>query len=695
MPSLGGQSPTPDGIWPISSLKCCGFVLRSPTTALKILGKCLPACRQAGNLAQTRKSWYYYFVEFVKKLWIFFVASPKGQLIPLVVVLAVSGYFYFNNLGTDYITLWDEAVHINVVKNLSQDPWPPKLHLTDIGIDFQDWTNNYIWVHKPLAPLYLQAVFYKINPSLFAFRLPSAIFALISITALFFVARRHFGYAVAVTSASLFAFSPYVFELVKGRQFSGLHDLMFCFFGILALGRVLRITELSSRPTRSASEEAWRDPLNIDDTSNKGFLDSPSKPSGSLGMTRRKHYLWFGVFAGLAFLSKGGLALLFFPALFMVSKTADGWKRGLLNFLYAGLTMLIIILPEKLGLFLLYPAEYYFEQNTQTLHLLKELEYWGRPWDYYLTIYLREMLLPYLYVSAVAAIIFGLWAGFKKPISSFNLNTVQYLSKERIFFLTIWVLSFLVPLSFGLTKISNFIFAALPAMLMLTALMFKRLWEQKHYAAMFALSATTILSYIIIRLDVRQVKYHLFQTNTAFERFQILLYAALLFAALWMVYRLLEKGFHSMLPKRAERVGGRGQGSKIAMVLSLFLILGTYARANRLSDIKPREGYQYQEQIKRAALELKEKYTQDAIFLINFPNLPKGHLYFQYWSGLDTMEIYDRQPIFVLKKTLPHGRPVFVLSDEPLKQGIGGELPEQHEFGYLYRLEDCLEDGCR
>ncbi|MEK7617661.1 MAG: hypothetical protein AAB410_00785, partial [Patescibacteria group bacterium] len=52
--SLGGQSPTPDGIWPISSLKCCGFVLRSPTTALKILPFCLPACRQAGNLAQTR-----------------------------------------------------------------------------------------------------------------------------------------------------------------------------------------------------------------------------------------------------------------------------------------------------------------------------------------------------------------------------------------------------------------------------------------------------------------------------------------------------------------------------------------------------------------------------------------------------------------------------------------------------------------
>src|SRR3989344_5819280 len=230
-------------------------------------------------------------MESVKKALNFTINNPKGQLLPLVLILAVAGYFYLHNLGTDYITLWDEAVHLNVVKNLSQDPWPPKLHLTDIGIDFQDWTNNYVWVHKPLAPLYLHAVFYKISPTLFAFRLPAVLFALMSIIALFFVARRHFSYQAGIIASSLFAFNFYVFEQIKGRQFSGLHDLMFIFFGILALDRILRIVDKSS----SAQNRP---------------LPSPPQP---LGRELKWNYIWFGLFVGLGFLSKGGLALFFFP----------------------------------------------------------------------------------------------------------------------------------------------------------------------------------------------------------------------------------------------------------------------------------------------------------------------------------------------------------------------------------------------
>src|SRR3989344_8109175 len=188
-------------------------------------------------------------MEWIRKYLYFITNNPRGQLIPLAIILALAGYFYFHNLGSDYITLWDEAVHVNVVKNLANDCCVPRLHLTDIGIDFQDWTNNYIWVHKPLFHLYLQSVFYKISSSLFMFRLPGAIFALLSACALYFVAKRHFGYWPAIICISLFAFNSYTFELVKGRQFSGLHDLMFVFFGILALGQILKILE---KPTRQA-----------------------------------------------------------------------------------------------------------------------------------------------------------------------------------------------------------------------------------------------------------------------------------------------------------------------------------------------------------------------------------------------------------------------------------------------------------
>jgi 4-amino-4-deoxy-L-arabinose transferase-like glycosyltransferase len=115
---------------------------------------------------------------------------PKLHYAPLAAILAIAGYFYFQNLGTHYITLWDEAVHVNVVKNLATHCCIPKLHLTDIGIDFQDWTSNYIWVHKPLMPLFLQAVFFKLGGgTLFAFRLPGALAALSIIAVLFWVGR--------------------------------------------------------------------------------------------------------------------------------------------------------------------------------------------------------------------------------------------------------------------------------------------------------------------------------------------------------------------------------------------------------------------------------------------------------------------------------------------------------------------------
>ncbi len=394
-------------------------------------------------------------MQAVKRL---FAKYPKIHYAPLAVILAVAGYFYFRNLGTNYITLWDEAVHVNVVKNLATDCCVPKLHLTDIGIDFQDWTSNYIWVHKPLMPLYLQAAFFKFGGgTLFAFRLPGALAALSIVTVLFWVGRKHFGFAVGIISASLFAFNPYVFELVKGRQFSGLHDLLFCLFGVLALDRVLKITGLSSRPTPNASEGERRDPLTVDHSKLGDSL-----PVRQAGLEKRGSWLLFGVFAGLAYLSKGGLALLFFPVLLVPLASGKNRREMFLNIAYAGLTALVLVFPEKIILAVKFPAEYAFEQRTQILHLFKDLEYWGRPWHYYWSVYLKEMAGEWLYWPALASLAYGIFRSYKDI-------------KSRI--LVVWALSFLVILSFGVSKISNFIFAALPAIFILTALLLRRVWN--------------------------------------------------------------------------------------------------------------------------------------------------------------------------------------------------------------------------
>ncbi len=491
------------------------------------------------------------------------VNNSKIYIFSLFLILAVAGFFYFQNLGKDYITLWDEAVHVNVVKNLAADPWPPKLHLTDIGIDFQDWTNNYIWVHKPLLPLYLQSIFYKISPTLFAFRLPSAIFAMLSIIALFLMARRHFGYTAAIISASLFAFNSYVFELVKGRQFSGLHDLMFVFFGILALDKILSITNNSSK--------------NL--------------------------YIWFGVFTGLAYLSKGGLALLFIPALFILSLRADNWKQGILNLSYSVLIILLVILPEKLGFLLLFPAEFYFEQSLQVLHLFKDLEYWGRPWDFYLTVYLREILLPYLYLPVLVALAYSI---------------AKAKTDRQVMVMVVWVLSFFIILSFGVSKISNFMFAALPALLILFSLMIKDLRNARSSAWLLAMSAVIILIYVSLRLDLWQIKSFWFHTETALQRFALFFFSGFIFFVSFLVLKLLENKI-KLYP-----------ASKLAFVLAFILIIGTYARANQLMDKKnQKEGFP-QKQIKEVAENVKNQYAKNSIFLINAPELLKAHLYFKY-----------------------------------------------------------------
>ena len=350
--------------------------------------------------------------------------------------------------------------------------------------------------------------------------------------------------------------------------------------------------------------------------------------------------------------------MFFFPSLLATTLSLTNKKEAFLNFCYAGLVALALVLPEKLILTVKFPAEYIFEQSAQILHLFKDLEYWGRPWDYYLTTYLRDILLPYVYLPALVGVAYGV---FKFRIS------------RRILILTVWVLSFLIPLSFGVTKISNFIFGALPAILILLALMVKDFWEKRKFGILFALSGTAWISYVVIRLDLWRVKFELFQDQLVFQRFAILIYESLVFFALWVIYEICVKFW----PRLSVVV-------KPLAILTLFLVLGTYARANQLADLNQNKDFQYQEAVKQTALSIQPKVPADSIFLLNFRDLPKAHLYFQYWSGLDAMEIYDRQPIFVLEKIMPPKRPLFMFSQTPVKRS-GWTLVEESDFGFISR----------
>jgi hypothetical protein len=164
--------------------------------------------------------------------------------------LSLCLFLLLHHLDHTYLAPWDEVVHVNVTHNLYADCCDPKLHSVDVGTDIEDtgdlsvrkgdivWNNNYIWVHKPLLPFFLRASLYRVfGESLFMFRLPSALFVVLTALVLFSVAKSLSNIRSATGVALLFASNRFVFELAQGRQFSDLSDVMNLFFLTIVMGR--------------------------------------------------------------------------------------------------------------------------------------------------------------------------------------------------------------------------------------------------------------------------------------------------------------------------------------------------------------------------------------------------------------------------------------------------------------------------
>jgi hypothetical protein len=133
----------------------------------------------------------------------------------LVGLLILACLLFEWRLGTPYITLWDEAVQANVVKNLAEHCCVPRLHRSadvtsiervepsggallplqrtpsgdvayGVGVDYRDWTNNTVWFHKPLLPFYVTAGAYRLlGESVWALRIPGAIFAILTVLVIY------------------------------------------------------------------------------------------------------------------------------------------------------------------------------------------------------------------------------------------------------------------------------------------------------------------------------------------------------------------------------------------------------------------------------------------------------------------------------------------------------------------------------
>jgi hypothetical protein len=345
-------------------------------------------------------------------------------------------------LGTPDISTWDEVVHVNVVKNLAEHCCVPELHRSSLGTDYRDWGNNTVWLHKPLLPFYATAAFYRIlGGSLWAFRLPGAIFALLTALVIYLIGSKFFDENIGLLGAAIFGLNPFTNALVHGTTYSGFPDLFFAFFISLALYLILDWTQ-------TKSVVALR---------------------------------WLGFVIALAYLSKGGLALAPFAVLALVALQA-GNIRELVPALQSVAVFLIVVLPDKLYWRVHDPVESGYEQRQQVLHLFKNIEGHGAPWHFYFSHAFPHILVPALV-----------------PLAYFSIGwaLLRFRRGAPGQILSVWCLAYLVPLSFGVSKIDNFIFAVLPAIALLTPLVVESLMRSGRYRLVFSLCIASIASYLL------------------------------------------------------------------------------------------------------------------------------------------------------------------------------------------------------
>ena len=175
-------------------------------------------------------------------------SRPRISWIALTCLLATSFFLFLQNLGSPNISTWDEVVHVNVVKNLAEHCCLPRLHRTGLGTDYRDWADNTVWLHKPLLPFYATAAIYRLlGGSLWAFRLPGAIFALLTALVVYLIGSHFLNENIGLFGVAIFSLNPFTNALVHGTTYSGFPDLFFALFVSVALYLILEWTESKSK----------------------------------------------------------------------------------------------------------------------------------------------------------------------------------------------------------------------------------------------------------------------------------------------------------------------------------------------------------------------------------------------------------------------------------------------------------------
>jgi len=527
-----------------------------------------------------------------------FLRSRPAHVLLFVLIVVSSSAVSLRDLGHPYIRLWDEAVHVVVVRNLVVDCCTPKLHHQAFGADQQDWTDNYVWLHKPPLPFFVQAFIARlIGTGLFQLRLSGLLLAELLVVLVFWIGARYFESWIGVLSAAVVAFNHYTYELVQGRQFSGIPDLA---LACALLGVLCCLLEIVRSP-------------------------------------RPRHYVWFGVLSGVAFLCKDGLSLIPFCVL-ALARPSESWRRHAVGVVYAAASAALVILPVTVYIAYLFPTEALHEQEQRLGHLLWNVEGWARPFDFYWTVYFPRIISPLIAGASYLSAALGLTLLSRDP---------------RLRVMSLWVGVYLFVLSFGVSKVSNFIYPTVPVVALLLPATAAALWRQGRYELLVGLSAS-----VIVTAGVFQ--WHLFDRSnwlSDFPRWQVRPALILLQGAV---------AFATVAALRFVRLPKPALASTGAATLAIALAITASINANVAAARGHRRDYDRQMALRNASLTLHSVVSDHDIVLVQWPSVRKSHLYVMYWSGIESFEVTRDKPMEARIASVARDRRVFLLRDSSL-----------------------------
>lgn len=243
----------------------------------------------------------------------------------------------FVSLIDPFLHIWDEQFHALVAKNMMTNPLVPVLIPNPVlPYHFQNWTANYVWLHKQPLFLWQMALSMKLfGVNELAARIPSIIMSSFSILMIYrigsIIYNRHGGFIGAV----LYAGSTYLIELTSGRIPTDHNDVAFLFYV-------------------SASLWSWFE----------------------YEHSQKKYWIWFiGIFSGFAILVKWLPGLLVYAG--WVSTILLKERRRNVHIkdpLKSLLLTVLIVFPWQIYAAIRFPKEYFYELSFNSHHFYKVIE---------------------------------------------------------------------------------------------------------------------------------------------------------------------------------------------------------------------------------------------------------------------------------------------------------------------------------